>query len=407
MQAVPADERSPTGLRQSRAPELDGLRGLAILGVVAGHLFERLTRFDHAGSASTGFDAVAGAVSPYAGCCLFFVLSGYSLFRHMDPDLQRHTDRNAPGGGRVMPFGYIRRRILTLWPPYAVVLVLTYALLLLTAYRPQGTTRFFVAPGSLTDSLAASLVFLHGLIYGTAPRLFPPGWFLEVQFQFYCAGPLILTGYLRLVPRQARLPAAVGLLAVFAGLSLIADRDGWPRLHGSVVSFLAYYWLGIVLAEHGRTVRSWLDAVLPPTRRGARTALGWGAVIMLVTAEQLGRFDAVRLLTQLLCLAIILSVAFDAVGGLRRVLVTPALRMTGRACYAVYLVHLQVLQLILPALVAALAGLTAAWQLLGCGILATCAVMIAGAAFYLASERLARAFAIHRLGEAPAAQAGE
>jgi peptidoglycan/LPS O-acetylase OafA/YrhL len=89
-----------------------------------------------------------------------------------------------------------------------------YLFLRLTGYVPEETRSFTAGPKSLEESVAASLVYMHGIIFGGYPKLNPPAWSLEIEIQFYVVAPIVILAVLQL----RRLPLIVfGILTLIAG----------------------------------------------------------------------------------------------------------------------------------------------------------------------------------------------
>src|SRR6185437_10107087 len=153
-----------------------------------------------------------------------------------------------------------------------VLLVATWALLSLTHWTPEGTHRFDVAPRSLTVSLGASVFYLHDLIWGTFPRLFPPGWSLEVEVQFYVLAPLLFALWATLRAGGERVVLMLLFLATGVNLSLLGWKTLGPlHIEYSLLHYFNYFWLGIALAFARPALTSRLAQVSAP----AVTALGW------------------------------------------------------------------------------------------------------------------------------------
>ena len=101
-----------------------------------------------------------------AAVILFFMLSGYWVTR-----LYRQR-------GEQSSVGYLRDRLLRVWPLLAVT-----ALAIALAFTLAGTRH----PGSLWSTLALlGLATRHGDVIGVA-------WSLDIELQFYVALPLVLT----------------------------------------------------------------------------------------------------------------------------------------------------------------------------------------------------------------------
>jgi hypothetical protein len=128
---VPGFQGRLSDPRRVHLPELLGLRGVAILIIVCGHLLPRIERFY--GDASLTpfekgvFDVLA---TPFTGCRLLFCISGYAFLVSLH-NRSCSLDRFAVGTN-------IKNRLL--WPPYFVVLAVTFLFLTITGYKPVGTT---------------------------------------------------------------------------------------------------------------------------------------------------------------------------------------------------------------------------------------------------------------------------
>ena len=168
-------------------PDLDGLRGIAILGVVAFHADARL------------------APGGFSGVDVFFVLSGYLISRLVIDGLARGTFRFGP---------FFARRLVRLGPALALVLIACWAVgwltLLPAEYAQLGAhiaagagfvanLAFWRESGHYFDTDAASKPLLHL-------------WSLGVEEQFYLLWPLCLAAaWWRRVPL---LPVVLTLGAV-------------------------------------------------------------------------------------------------------------------------------------------------------------------------------------------------
>ena len=102
---LPADPEHSSGRGVAFRPEIDGLRAVAIVGVVLFH-------------AEAPF--MAGG---FVGVDVFFVISGYLITSHLI--------RPSDGRGSVDLIGFWARRIRRLLPAMTVMLVVTAALILL------------------------------------------------------------------------------------------------------------------------------------------------------------------------------------------------------------------------------------------------------------------------------------
>lgn len=358
-------------------PELTGLRGVAIMIVVLGHLLQRIERFGGGEGALDGFERAVFTIfaTPFSGCCLFFSISGYLLFTYL------HAATRPIGRDRLAE--YSGRRILRLCPPYFFVLIATFLLLATTGYQPVGVNQFDTRPESLTASLMASLVFAHTPVFGTFPRLFPPGWFVETQVQFYVVGPVVWLLYLQIRAGTVRLTVGFLLLLAFCAASLLMAAGDSRALSYSVFALMPYFWTGALFADFRLHARG------SPAGRalgGPRRAGWWGlAVFVLLGAPVLP--PAVQLGARIVCLAIILHASFLGGAGLQRAMTTRWLARVGVASYSIFLVHLQILQIVTPGVMRVFAQAPLPLAAAACGVCGMAAVMAVSAAFYWLFER--------------------
>ena len=148
----------PTWL-PSYLPELDGLRGLAILAVVLYHCdYKQLERTSLHGAVQWG----------WAGVNLFFVLSGFLITSNLL-------------GARDKPryfHNFHARRVLRIWPVYLLVLAAVY----LNAPWFVGLS---VMDAIKTAPWWAYLLCVQNLFHLTLPPALAPSWALALEEQYY------------------------------------------------------------------------------------------------------------------------------------------------------------------------------------------------------------------------------
>ena len=134
------------GLDFKRQTEIDGLRGLAIILVILGHISQRIERFCFSGReigtiARYFFETVCASAS---GVYLFFSISGFLI-------AYSFTDTRHLNIFNICQF--YTRRALRIMPPFLVVMCSTWLALKLSGWVPQHTNQFQTQPASLTESL--------------------------------------------------------------------------------------------------------------------------------------------------------------------------------------------------------------------------------------------------------------
>lgn len=379
----------PRRLRRSMSggtyrPEIDGLRFFAIAIVVLGHLTERLTRFFPA--ARDLAEGTAGGLlqRPGLGVYLFFTVSGFIIASQA---ARAKTHPLSPAFLR----SYFGRRILRIEPPYVLLLVATFLFITVVGYVPEGAKQFDTQPRFLGMSLLGSIVYLHDLVWGTYPRLFPPGWSLEAEVQFYLLAPFFFALWACCRPTPTRL--ALGAAGLLGGslLSLLAPAAVGPvHLDASIARFLHFFWLGLVLA-HAQT---WIGETLARARPVVADALGWGGLAVFFVLPNAPEADtgAHLLLGLAIRAAALASVAamFAAVfaprSAFRSVCANAWISLVGGACYSLYLTHLQVIQAT-TALAAKFLPTATVPQLAALAAVEVAAVLGVGLVFYALIER--------------------
>jgi peptidoglycan/LPS O-acetylase OafA/YrhL len=247
----------PSSERGRRAAGLDGLRALAALSVVCFHVwlyrFPDPTRIRRAGL----FDDVLSDFR--LGLLLFFVLSGYLLYRGFARAALR---RDAPVDIGV----YALRRAARILPAYYLAMLGTLVLL----WGAGGTPGVRMPPGG---DLTLFAVFGQNYSTHTILTFNPVTWTLCLEVLFYALLPLLgVIGY-RWSRGRARRQAA--LLAGLIGFG-VAWNAGVYTLGGNMLAtkalpaYLPYFALGMLLAL-------WVEGALAragePPRVGPRMTL--------------------------------------------------------------------------------------------------------------------------------------
>jgi peptidoglycan/LPS O-acetylase OafA/YrhL len=311
--------------RDGFRPDIEGLRGLAILLVVSYH---------------AGLPLSGG----FIGVDVFFVISGFLITGLLMRDRQRN--------GSIRIGAFYARRVKRLLPAAAVVLVAT----LLVANRLVAPLD---RPSISVDGVAAALSVANIRFAITADYFSPVGapspflhfWSLGVEEQFYLVWPALLAVA---AFRRPRLGAGIVLGVVFAA-SLAASilvTEASPSLAFYMLPTRAWELAAGGLLAIGVSLPAGLRAHVPqPFESGAQIALGlaaWlGLAAIVASAALLDSNVAYPGLVALLPTAG--TVALIA-GGERRLGpgwlmgLSPA-RFLGRISYSLYLWHWPVLVL--------------------------------------------------------------
>lgn len=303
-----------TSLRH--VPALDGLRGVALLGVL----------FFHANGALPG---------GYLGVDLFFVLSGYLITSLL---LAEHREL-----GHIALSSFWVRRAKRLFPAL---------LSLMPVIAIYG--RFFAKPSELqalrADALATlsyvanwSAIFSHKSYWElfASPSPLEHTWSLSIEEQFYVVWPLIVM----LVLRRGTRYSVLALTLVLTGLSMVAML----ALYNPAATTRAY--LGTDTRAAGILAGAALATVLPPNttfqssaiRRldllGLVAALGLGVAWCKLDGEAAFLYRGGFWLTEIAALILIVCAVAGPTSIVARVLSFRPLTLVGTLSYGIYLWH--------------------------------------------------------------------
>jgi len=168
-----------TSLQTTRLRSVDGLRGIAALGVVLYHAIDKSDKVLPANFLRYPMKFIQFLSSfGYIGVFLFFVISGFCIH------LQWCRSRSINEQGSVAFGKFWKRRIRRLYPPYLIALVLFVSLTALSI-------GFSVSRFSIYD-LAMHLLMLHNLDPRTCYSINGVFWTLAIEEQLYLAYFLLL-----------------------------------------------------------------------------------------------------------------------------------------------------------------------------------------------------------------------
>ena len=294
-------------------PEIDGLRFIAIMSVVFFHLTGELAvRSGRVIPVEPRYHGLFALISNGdRGVRLFFVISGMILAL----PFARHL---LAQGKRVSLRKYYMRRVTRLEPPY-ILSVILFVTMLAVFFRGR-------LPPGYGWHVAASLFYLHGLVYSGPSPVNPVTWSLEVEIQFYLLAPLVMQLFRIPGLRLRRAVMATGILALglaqFQGLS---DQ----RFVLTIFFYLQYFLAGLLLAD-----------IFVLDLAEMRSSWWWdvaglaGLIFMFGLGH--GQFWPHVLLPfglVVVCLASMRSLV------LRRFVANPWIAVIGGACYSIYLMH--------------------------------------------------------------------
>jgi peptidoglycan/LPS O-acetylase OafA/YrhL len=161
-------------------PEIDGLRFFAIITVLFYHLNTVLIRnvaggFEGQIFKETYWDLGWWMLRLDLGVKVFFAISGFILAL----PFVKSYDLNKS----ISVKQYFVRRVTRLEPPFLISLFLLFTVQILVLDQ-----KFL----SLLPNFLASLVYIHGFIFGDPSKINPVTWSLETEFQFYIVMPFLM-----------------------------------------------------------------------------------------------------------------------------------------------------------------------------------------------------------------------
>ena len=230
-----------------RSRHLDGVRGLAALGVL---LFHCIYATGYWGTLYRQSHAVGAFIANSANfcVCIFFALSGFLLFREFLGAILFDEER-APTAR------FLARRVLRIYPAYWVAL-LGFVVLIGTD-RLQGSVFGLV---TLTERNLNRTAEMPGI---------PVAWTLYIEVAFYVFLPIAAAVLMRLCRRKSavtRVRIVLGSLIAMAAFSMLwiflvdhfADAD--LRLMLNLPAYLGWFAAGMILAvihrchDHGLAI---------------------------------------------------------------------------------------------------------------------------------------------------------
>lgn len=286
-------------------PELDGLRGVAVILVVAAHSLDR--RYGFFAGGALGVD-------------VFFVLSGFLITALLLDEWDAH--------GAISIRGFYVRRMRRLLPALYVLLFGAAAIEAATGSVSAALVRLVVRGSYLVNFVGAAVGerfvgagFLHL-------------WTLGLEEQFYLVWPIVLIVLLRRNARPRHLLLVIATVIVLINLNRIANVPGgnWRRVnylpdtHGDVILFGCA--AAIIWRSRKLTFRPWLVVAAVATMAGT---VAW------FRETNPSYLIPLPLFAIAVCVVIIAALAEGSAAG--RLLRFSPLRRVGKLSYSLYLWH--------------------------------------------------------------------
>ena len=283
---------------QRRFPALDGLRALAILGVLLHH-----TR----GAPFWRFNG-------FRGVWVFFVLSGFLITTLA---LREESKR-----GRLDLKGFAIRRVFRIMPMYYLTLAAYFVAVCIFALEPNGYR--------LQEHLGAFLLYSSEFpIFRSGFGVpFGQSWSLGIEEKFYLVWPIL--GFWLLRQSTYRMPVTLGLIVVTG--TLTATSGLWAQMWSSYTDIL----LGCLLAQllHTRATYDRLAFL-------GRSQIAWALLIALAVATLRGTAGGYvgECLYAALAGTVLIGLVTSSGHGPMRLLSAPWLMQIGVWSYSIYLTH--------------------------------------------------------------------
>lgn len=304
----------------SRLAGLDGLRGWAVIAVVA----------FHSGILRAG----------WVGVDVFMALSGFLI----TGVIVRELDTN----GRLRLDAFWRRRARRLVP----ALLLTLALIaIVTAVEPRGWT--IPTPREMLGALTYTSNWLRLGIERTYWQMFDSPsaldhlWSLAIEEQFYVVWPLVMVAAWRWGGKRGAITVAAAAFVVTAVTQVVSARTGSSieRLYVGTDTRAPAFLAGALMSLTRARMIEWRTTV-----RGVAALVGTGVVVVACFALD-GQSRATYsglLLAVSVAGAIVVAVVstFDNSHRAMWGIVNQPIRLVGRWSYGIYLVHWPVILLV-------------------------------------------------------------
>jgi peptidoglycan/LPS O-acetylase OafA/YrhL len=219
-----------------RFPLFDGLRGIAVLGILSFHCAE------FSGRIGIGPLGRASEVAGGEAVVVFFVISGFLLYRP-------YALARATGRRRTPVLRYARRRALRILPAYWIVLTILAVFPAVTGVFTGHWWRYYgYTQAYFSDSTSSGI---------------PVAWTLCVEVTFYLVLPVWATALARRAPTSRR-SFALSELMTLAGLALLglsvqilAARQNLPAALGTALTGeILWFAIGMSIAALSVVERS-------------------------------------------------------------------------------------------------------------------------------------------------------
>lgn len=296
-------------------PEIDGLRFVAIIGVLAFHSLWYFFQGEPVWGKGIWNSACFVLRQGWFGVQLFFIISGFIL---ASPFAERRlSDRPALSLKK-----YFLRRVTRLEPPYIINLILMMWLAVWVDGKDFS---------NLLPHLGAGMIYQHNVIYWQENPVNNVTWTLEIEVQFYVLAPLLCMVFS--VPNRLLRRGIVVLgIAISCWLS---TRPWGGELNMTLLGQFRFFLVGFLLADlylvewRSAPARTfWWDLISLPA---------WLLTPFLISGP--GEWPTWVLPP------VLLAAYIGAFRGrvIRAIFVSPWIVAIGGMCYSIYLYHIHMI----------------------------------------------------------------
>lgn len=306
-------------------PQIDGLRFIAIMAVIAFHV--RAICSFHFGvslESAVGSEGIVNRTfeSGAGGVELFFAISGFILAL---PFAKHYLTGAAPVSLRA----YYLRRLTRLEPPYIIQLVVLFVLCWVVFRRFPSHPNLYHNDAWLSyagEHIGASLFYVNGFIFGKHPYPNIVLWSLEIEVQFYILAPFLV----RIFKVSNVWVRRLCIAGVMLGVTLVFHAFPAPYwLGNSLAGNIPFFLAGFLLCDFYLT--DWAGRPKGQHAWDGLFLLSVGAVLLLHNYTVLG----------IIFPWVILICCAAAFRGIycSKLLSQPWIVVIGGMCYTIYMYH--------------------------------------------------------------------